>query len=271
MARFLVVPQWQGSSSARAMAHIDGAEAIAGDLPRAACSSVDVPLEAGDSLGTGVLRASALLRVREGIAAALAAEGEPVIVIGGDGGVSVPAIGHVADGDLAVVWFDAHGALHDVRSSSSGAFSGMALRSVLGEGPDGLSLSPGAVAAESVVLAGARSLEEAEADFIETSGLRRLAPASLTPDALVEAVTSTGASRVYVHVDLDVLDPAHVSGVTEPHPFGLEPSTLVAAIAALRAELPLAGASVAGFAPASPAAALDDLGTILRIIGSLAR
>ena len=29
-------------------------------------------------------------------------------------------------------------------------------------------------------------------------------------------------------------------------------------------------ASIAGFAPASPAAAIDDLGTILRVVGALA-
>ena len=42
------------------------------------------------------------------------------------------------------------------------------------------------------------------------------------------------------------------------------------AIAAARARVPLVGASIAGFAPASPAAAVDDLGTILRVVGALA-
>ena len=42
------------------------------------------------------------------------------------------------------------------------------------------------------------------------------------------------------------------------------------AIAAVRARRPLVGASLAGFAPADPAAAVDDLGTILRIVGALA-
>ncbi len=46
MTRFLVVPQWQGSPAARAMHLIDGAEAIAGDLPRGATVRVDVPVEA---------------------------------------------------------------------------------------------------------------------------------------------------------------------------------------------------------------------------------
>lgn len=273
MARFLVVPQWQGSPSSRAMALIDGAEAIAGDLPRSACTAIDVPLEAGDALGTGVLRASALQRVRDAIGAAFDEhdDDEPVIVVGGDCGVAVPAIGRVAGDDLAVVWLDAHADLHEPASSPSGAFSGMSLRSVLGGGEPSLALPRGAVAPDRVVLGGARILEDEEADFLDASAIRRLPAAGFTPDALAEAAVATGAARVYVHIDLDVLDPAHMSGVTAPTPFGLEPAQVVEAIAALRAALPFAGASVAGFAPSSPAAAVDDMGTILRLIGALAR
>lgn len=65
MSQFLIVPQWQGSPSARAMLLTDGAAAIAGDLPRKDTTLLDVPLEAGESLGSGVLRLSSLLRVRQ--------------------------------------------------------------------------------------------------------------------------------------------------------------------------------------------------------------
>ncbi|KQY96950.1 arginase [Microbacterium sp. Root53] len=274
MARFLVVPQWQGSPSSRAMAHIDGAEAIAGDLPRAACTFVDVPLEAGDTLETGVLRASALLRTADGVRAALEDLPAPVIVVGGDCGVSVAAIGHVAaqtDEPLALVWFDAHGDLHAPGSSPSGAYAGMALRAVLGEGAPGLVLPPGLVPPERVVLAGVRMLDPEEDELLAESGMASLAPADLErADALADAVAATGARRVYVHVDLDVLDPAHIAGVSSPEPFGVAPAALVAAIGALRARVELAGATVAGFTPATPSAAVEDMGAILRIIGALA-
>lgn len=274
MARFLVVPQWQGSPSSRAMALIDGAEAIAGDLPRAACTFVDVPLEAGESIGTGVLRASALRRTAEGVRAALAEEPGPVIVVGGDCGVSVAAIGHVAaqsDEPLAVVWFDAHGDLHAPETSPSGAFAGMALRAVLGEGAAGLALPSGLVPHERVVLAGVRMLDPEEDELLADSALTSLAPADLDhPEALADAVAATGARRVYVHVDLDVLDPAHIAGVSSPEPFGVTPAAVVAAIGAVRARVELTGATVAGFSPSTPSAAVEDLGSILRIIGALA-
>ena len=53
-------------------------------------------------------------------------------------------------------------------------------------------------------------------------------------------------------------------------PFGAQPAQVVAAIGRLRERMPLVGASVAGFAPASRDAAVEDLGTILRLLGALA-
>jgi len=271
MTRFIVVPQWQGSPSARAMLLVDGAEAIAGDLPRASSTRVDVPLEAGESLDTGVHRLSALARIQTLVAEALTPVDEPFVVVGGDCAVAVPAVRHAAARHprLAVVWLDAHGDLNDPESSFSGAYAGMALRAVLGDGE--LAVTAGTVPAERVVLAGARELDAAEAAFLETSGITHVAAEAFAdPDVLADAVAATGADAVYVHVDLDVLDPAAIAGVGSAVPFGIEVPQLVGALTQLRRRVPLVGASLAGFAPASPTAAVDDMGAILRVIGALA-
>jgi len=267
MTRFLVVPQWQGSPAARAMLLVDGAEAIAGDLPRSACTRVEVPVEAGESLDTGIRRFSALRRVRESLTEALGVSDETPLVVGGDCGIAVPAIAHAAAQHprLAVVWFDAHADLHTPETSPSGAFAGMALRAVITPGP----LSDAPVAAERVVLAGAREFDDAEQDAVAATGIRHLPVGDLAdPGALADAVAD--ADAVYIHVDLDVLDPAVLAGVALPVPFGLQLDELTAAIRAIRSRVPLAGASIAGFAPATPHAAVDDLGTILRVVGALA-
>jgi len=271
MARFVIVPQWQGSPSSRAMQLVDGAQAIAGDLPRGACTVIDVPLEAGEALETGVLRFSALSRTRDAVSQETAGPDPSVIVIGGDCGVSVGAIGAAVEREpsLAVVWFDAHPDLHTPETSISGAFGGMALSAVLGEGADGLTLSS-AIPPERIVLAGARDYETDEETRVAELGIRAIDVADLEPDTLAAAVTATGAAGVYLHIDLDVLDPSILTGVTGAVPFGLTLTQLLAAIGAVRGVVPLAGATIAGFAPHSPDAAADDLGTILRIVGALA-
>jgi len=66
-----------------------------------------------------------------------------------------------------------------------------------------------------------------------------------------------------------VLDPAELTGIPEPVPFGVSVAELVQAIRAVKARFRIAGASIAGFSPASVDAANDDLPAILRIIGAL--
>lgn len=273
MTRYLVVPQWQGSPSSRAMQLIDGAHAIAGDLPRSSTTILDVPMEAGETLGTGVHRLSALQRVREQIAAALDGTDEPVLTVGGDCGVALEPIAHAARRTpaLAVVWLDAHPDLNAPESSPSGAFAGMVLRAVLGEGAPGLALDAGTVEPQRTFVAGARSYDDAELAAVSSLGITALAVDALRdPEQLADVVRASGAEALYVHVDVDVLDPAEIAGNAHPEPFGLTVAEVTAAIGRLRAALPLVGSSIAGYSPASEASATDDLGAILRVVGALA-
>ena len=277
-ARFLVVPQWQGSGSSRAMRLADGANAIAGDLPAAATTPVEVRIEAGESLGTGVRRFSSISATAAQVRTALSTfdDSETVFLIGGDCGADVAAAARAAEKHpgLLLVWFDAHGDLHTPESSPSGTFSGMVLRALLGDGAEGLATP--AFAPERVIHAGARALDDAEAEYLASSGIRSLTAAELaTPDALVaaaaDAASASGATRVYIHVDLDVLDPAVMEGVGYPEPFGVEVEQLTGAITALRSRFELVGGAVTGFAPASADAAASDLSAILRVLSALTR
>jgi arginase len=246
---------------------IDGATAIAGDLPRAATTVLEVPVEAGESLGTGVRRLSSLLRTREVVAEAMSAD---TVVIGGDCSVTVAALAALPGGtdDLAIVWCDAHADMNTPETSPSGAFSGMALRAVLGEGEPQLALSPG-IPRDRVVAVGMRNLDDDEVSQVE--GLTSISASDLdSVDAVADAVVATGAGRVWVHIDVDVLDPSELSGVSDAAPFGVTTAALSAAIRRLRERVPLAGATISGFAPRTPADAVDDLGALLRLVGAIA-
>ena len=250
---------------------LDGADAIRGDLPSASTTVVDVPLEAGDSRGSGVSRLGSIEIVRDRTLTALAELPDRVVTIGGDCGVELGSIGHVltrTGGDVAVVWFDAHPDLNTPASSPSAAFCGMVLRTLAGEGEASLvpstTLAPG-----NIILAGTRSTDDDEAEYVASSGVSRLGVDELTPESLVAAIEKTGASSVYLHVDLDVLDPSEIAGLADPMPFGIESSTLVALIRAVTARFEIAGAGITSYSPSSEADATDDLPTILRLVGAL--
>lgn len=263
--RFVLVPQWQGSPSPRAMRLADGVAALRSDLPSSATSEIAVPLEAGDEQGTGISRFTSVQLVRERTSVVLQDVDGPFVVVGGDCGVSAAGIAVAVNRHpaTAVVWFDAHPDLNSPASSPSGAFSGMVLRAAIDDGDIG---------ADRVLLAGPRLWDDAEEEFAREAGIRSFTVDELAdPAALVEAVAASGADAVYVHVDLDVLDPAALAGLLDPAPFGLTPAALVGAIKALRARFPLAGATLAGYAPnaADPEQAADDAATILRVIAAL--
>ncbi|MCR6484835.1 arginase family protein [Amycolatopsis sp. OK19-0408] len=155
--------------------------------------------------------------------AALEAPGGPVLTIGGDCGVELVPIGVARfrhGPGLGVVWFDAHADLNTAESSPSGAFHGMVLRSLFGEGdPDFAAdppLEPGRVA-----LAGTRVLDPDERAAVDR-GLVVTSVAALA-----------GVEKLYVHVDLDVLDPAEFDGVNYPEPGGWTIPRLVAELDAL--------------------------------------
>lgn len=249
---------------------MDGAEAIRGDLPSASTIVVPVPLEAGETQGTGVSRFSSIQLIRDRLAMTLSTVEGVAITIGGDCGVELAAVEHVADrGPLALVWFDAHGDLHTPLSSTSTVFTGMVLRTLLGDGEPGL-VPARPLKPEHVILVGARELDGPEETYLAESGIPLLDAATVTAKQLVAAVKETGATRVYVHVDLDVLDPAEFEGLDSPVPFGLGAGTLVELIRAVKAGFELVGAGITEFAPTSPEQATEDLPTILRIIGALA-
>lgn len=254
---------------------IDGAEAIKGDLPASATHVVEVPLEAGEALDTGVHRFSALVAVRESALAELRALESPVVTIGGDCAADLASVQHVVAsrpaGDVTLVWLDAHGDLNDAATSPSGAFHGMVLRTLLGDGPQGLA-STGAevLSPTNVILAGTRALDDGESAYVDAAGIRVVGVEDLAdPATLIAAIEATGASAVYLHVDLDVLDPASVAGIGFPEPFGVQPEQLSDLIRAVRGRFELAGAALTEFAPESLDAASADLAVILRVLGAM--
>ncbi|WP_449277879.1 arginase family protein [Leucobacter sp. GX24907] len=282
---FLFMPLWQGSPSSRAMQLVEGAEVLREDLPSAATRFIEVPLEAGDTLGTPVARLSSIISARE--AAREVIEGLPAntapVTVGGDcssalAGLEAALHRHGTE-QVSVLWFDAHADMEHPSTSPSGAASGMVLRHALGDGCEDLRFSS-PLPPERVSLIGARSLGGEEASETERLRMRMLsgslgapetpaAEAAQLVDEVRAALNSDGTTHLYVHVDLDVLDPAEFSAVAAPMPFGLGLAELTGAIRAATAELPLAGASISGFQPANRAHATEHIPTVLRVLGAL--
>lgn len=272
---FVVMPEWQGSASSRAMLLAEGAAQLREDLPPSARFDVAVPAHAGDALGTPVSRLSSLLAARDAAREVLRSHVATAITVGGDCASTLAGIERAISRDpgTAVLWFDAHPDLQHPSTSPSGAASGMALRHALGDGaPDLVSTHP--VDPSRVLLIGAREIDPEEAEAIATYDIRTqpvlsTGDGSDVGDSVALWLREVGATSVYVHIDLDVLDPAEFASVHGAVPFGFAVGELTAAIRSAVATAPLAGAAICEFAPADAAMAAEDAPTVLRVLAAL--
>jgi arginase len=146
--------------------------------------------------------------------------------------------------DLTVLWLDAHGDFNTPAISTSGYIGGMAIAMLTGRTPglfdDTLGLRP--VPDTSIVLADARDLDPAERDALAASQVRRV-PAD--PAAITAALGELGPAPVYLHLDIDVIDSADLSGARFPSGPGPSLTQIEECLAAASATADIVGAYLA--------------------------
>lgn len=123
--------------------------------------------------------------------------------------------------DPAVVWIDAHGDFNTEETSPSGYWDGMALASACGlslrEVREGIGLQSLGVD-RAVHLAG-RSFDPLEIENVRRLGLVTIPPDRIAAPESLEKLRKLNG-RLYLHVDVDGLDPGDVPAVGFPEPGG---------------------------------------------------
>jgi arginase len=247
------VPAMAGDPSHRAA---DGPAALTAALAAAGhevpVRRVSVPAFEGDVRAASLqvaLRTARLARlvVRE--------RGWP-LVLAGSCDVAPGVLAGIRDVDVGVLWIDAHADFNTPASSVSGFWPGMTLAVVIGDCGDTVwsTLDWRPVAPEHVALLGVRSLSpQEEAERLSRSALQVVAWRGGMPQRSVEAALDRLAQRVdrvYVHLDLDALDPQIGSAVVDPPvPGGLSARQLDEVLKLACGRFGIAGATIATYAP----------------------
>jgi len=261
MTTVLCVPQWQGSAAREASRLVAGARRTAELVAADALVTVPVPETGGDKQ-PGIRALDVLLENQRLTREALAGVDDVVITAGGDCGVDlapIAAAGARHGEALTVLWFDAHPDCYTAQTLPSGAFHGMVVRTLLGDGPALLTperlLTP-----RQVVLAGVRTGDVTEYEYIEKTGIRMVGVED------IESVLDGLAGPVYVHIDLDVLDPTAFGSVCYPEPDGVLPQRLIDLVSRLDN---VVGVGITEHAPADDANA--DEAEVIRRLGAALR
>jgi arginase family enzyme len=146
---------------------------------------------------------------------------------------TVPAVGRRWP-DAWLLWLDAHGDFNTPDTTPSGFLGGMCLAGAVGLWDTGYGAGPGP---ERVVLVGGRDLDEAENVLMARHGVVR------TEDP----ASALAGREVFVHLDVDILDPAVMPGQLYPAPGGLDAEQLRGLLENVAARARIVGAEITCF------------------------
>jgi arginase len=180
-------------------------------------------------------------------------------VIGGDhscAGGTWAGVARMLQGELGLIWIDAHMDSHTPGTSHTGRLHGMPLAWLLGQADDDLyGLSAGAVDPEHVALIGVRSYEPEEKERLDRLGVRvcyieevgRRGLDTVCDEAL--GIATAGTSGFGISIDLDVVTPEEAPGVGTPVPEGIGAHELSRALRSLGSRPELLAVELAEYLP----------------------
>lgn len=168
-----------------------------------------------------------------------------ITTIGGDCGIAIIPISYLnlQYNNLAVIWLDAHADLNTPDSSPSKTFHGMPMRLLLGEGDEKIKkLMFSEINANQILYVGLRNTDKAEEDYIIANDIFRTSKINYAQ--IKKRLTQQNFNKIYIHIDLDVIDPSIFQFVKVPSKNGVEADKLASLITQLQNDYKVVGYSI---------------------------
>lgn len=194
------------------------------------------------------------------LVAAARREGDAVLILAGDDTATVGVMSglqqaHGATTPIGLVWLDAHGDFNTPETTYSGILAGMPVAILAGlagplwRGSAGLGAP---VPTDRIVVAGVRDLDEKEKSLLTSTDVKLvMAKDAVSGTAFRDAIRrlDSATDLIYLHIDLDLLDPAYVPSSSTPSRDGLSVREAATMIRIVLATGKVASVSVAGLNP----------------------
>jgi arginase len=199
------------------------------------------------------------------------------LVVAGDDTAAIGVVAGLQQADgaeaaIGVVWIDAHGDFNTPETSFSGILAGMPVAILAGlAGPlwreaAGLTTP---IPPDRIVLVGTRDLDDKERDLIGSTDARNVSTGELRGDDRLGGVIAWLAHKcheLYLHVDLDVLDPRFVPSASTPAANGLTVEELVSTMAVVLATGKVTAISVASLNPGAASRGQRSVASAMRTL-----
>jgi arginase len=155
------------------------------------------------------------------------------LIIGGDHSLSIGSIAatneYIKDAELGVLWIDTHADFNSEHSSPTKNIHGMPLSVVLGNGYSELTdlMNNKFINPKNTVIIGLRSIDGKEKELLRKSGITYFTMRDIDELGVNEVmkksldIITKHTVGIHVSLDLDVIDPIYVPGVSTPVSGGL--------------------------------------------------
>jgi arginase len=203
-----------------------------------------------DSHPTEIKTAFALCRKVADRVCASQQEGYFPLVLAGNCNIAVGTLSGCGCKSTGVVWFDAHGESTTPDTTTSGFLDGMGISILTGQCWRTLAQTIpgfGPVPGEHILLVGARDLETAEIALLKQIGVTRLSGTEHLGSLV--ASMARQVDGLYLHFDLDVLDPTEAVANQWTPPGGLTIATLQAAMRTIQSTARIKALGIASYDP----------------------
>lgn len=262
----LIYPQWQGASIVPLIPEVKnpddasrgyflGAQLLNFLAPDSGQETLTVPvsIELEDRQVTdGVLDRDIIVRqTRTALDMLRVSNPDKIVTLGGECSVSVVPFTYLAekyDNDVAMIWIDAHPDI-TLPGDVYPGYHAMAVTACMGYGDKRiLEELPAKISPSKILLVGLRNWERDEIkERQQQYGIKHLSPQDVAQnsDAIKSWLKACGTSKVVIHFDMDVLDPAEIIAAVGTDPDGMKMEEVIRVINDIAAEKELVGLTIA--------------------------
>ena len=163
------------------------------------------------------------------------ADGHFPLVLGGDHSIAAGSVSAVAkhyenEGEIGVIWIDAHGDWNSDKSTISGNMHGMPFSAVCGWGPDSMvdfGQKPHFVPVAKCVQVAGHDFDKPEAERMKEAGMNVFSTQDIDRRGMFNVISeaikiaSEGTVGIHLSFDVDAITPEYAPGTGTPVPNGI--------------------------------------------------
>ncbi len=199
------------------------------------------------------------------------------LILGGNCNTCLGTLAGLNDPTIGIIWFDAHGDFNTPETTPSGFFDGMPFAIATGQCYEDLwsqiaDINP--ISEFRSLHVGGREFDPEEQGHLEKSQIQVVRTIDIKKKGLEEGILpvltqfQSKTTKIYLHIDIDIVDPQEAPGVDYPAPNGLSLNEVESIIKLIAERFNIEAAALTAYNPSKDESNIT-LNTGIRILKTI--